>query len=347
MKMITTLLLFITCFSQVAANEPWVSEFETQIARMEETMPGRIGVYIKQLGTDQILDHKAGDDWYLSSTVKIPLAIAILQKVEAGELSLDDELVLRESDFVDGAGDLLRQRPGSRYTIAELLEKMVRNSDSSATDMLMRLVGEEEFNRHVRTSMVSEGFHPITTLLQVRYDAYSEFHQNAMKLTNLDILHVNGTRSRPERVKRLIQRMEVTEKDLKVKSIEEAFERYYQRKLNTGTLESFGLLLERLYEGELLTDDHTKFLLNAMEEITTGDSRIMAGLTDGYKFAQKTGTQIERACNIGIIYPDNIADKAEFHPVIVAACVEEFGQISEAERVFQDIGHLLSKTLLQ
>lgn len=319
----------------------WTTQFERQLEVLDQNIPGSMGIYIKNLNDGLVLDYNAGDYWYLSSTIKIPLAIAILQRVEEGILSLDDELTLRETDFVDGAGDLAFQRPGTRYTIAELIDKMMRNSDSSATDMLMRLIGEEEFNAQIRNNMVSEGFNRITTIMQVRYDAYSEIHEKALELSNLDILQVNRIRSRPGRLAKLMELMAINESELKVKSIEEAFERYYRRNINTATMQSMGLMLERLYNGELLSEEHTQFLLDIMHGITTGDRRIKAGLPAGFRFAQKTGTQIETAANVGLIFPGNY-DK----PIIISVCIKDFGDIREAEKAFETIGRLIAFTIL-
>lgn len=328
----------------IAVQDTWVSGLMKQIAIIDENVPGTLGVFIKDLDDGNVLSFNAEDYWYLSSTIKVPVAIAVLQRVETGELSLDDELTLRESDKVDGAGDLLWQEPGSKHTIASLLEKMIKNSDSTATDMLIRLIGEDEFNEQIRKKMVQEGFNHITTILQVRYDAYSEFHENISDLTNMDIIYAHSTFSRQERLNRLLEKMSISENDLDATSIQEAFERYYGRGLNSAKLESFGLLLERLYNRELLSEEHTEYLLEIMEKVTTGDSRIKAGLPQGTRFAQKTGTQIESACNAGIIFPkDNNGNR----PVILVVCLENFGNINEAEKAMEITGRMVTETLLQ
>jgi beta-lactamase class A len=271
----------------VMPDPSWIYELEQQFGKIEQNMSGNLGVFVKHLGDNQSLSYKADHNRYLASTTKIPLAIAVLQKVEAGELSLNDELTLMESDFVDGSGDLLWQKPGTNYTIAALIARMIQNSDNCATDMLFRLFGEEEINLRIRQTMIPEGFNRMTSILQVRHDAFSEFHENAYRLTNMDILYVNSTRSQPERVTRLMNRLAVNEDEMKVKTLSEAFERYYERQLNSGNLESMGLLLERLYRGELLSEKHTGFLLEIMGGVTTGDRRIKAGLAEGYHFATK------------------------------------------------------------
>lgn len=325
----------------IAPGELLNSGLQEKIGQIDEETPGNLGVYIKNLENGQIVNYNADRLWYLASTVKIPLAIAILQKVEKGELSLDDELTLDESDKVDGSGDLIWQEPGTTYTIETLLSKMLKNSDSTATDMLIRFVGADRLNRQIRENMVSEGLEPITTILQVRYDAYGEMHENAANLSNLEIISLKGVVSLSERLNELLRLLSIDENNLQAPTIVEAFERYYERKLNSGRLDTMGLLLERLLEGELLSEEHTGLLLDIMEGATTGDRRIKAGLPEGTRFSHKTGTQIGRACNTGVVYPQN-GEK----PIIVAACMEKHLAVREAEEAFEKIGRSLAETWL-
>ncbi|MFO7977191.1 MAG: serine hydrolase [Bacteroidales bacterium] len=335
------ILFFIISLLQMGPEEYWAARLEKQFRDIEQQVDGNLGVYVRDLSTGQTFSYNAHREWYLSSTVKVPLAIALLQKVEQGEMSLSDTLILRASDYVDGAGDLIHHKPGTPFTVAALIGKMLRNSDSSATDMLMRLIGVDAFNDQIRQHMVGEGFSPFTTLLQVRYEAYKEVHENALNLTNMDFIHLRKIYSRQARMLRLVQKMGISEDEMKAKTIEEAFDRYYAGKLNSGTLEAMGLLLERLYHRELLSEEHTVFILDAMENITTGDRRIQAGLPQGTRFAQKTGTQIDRACNVGIIF------SGEGQPIVVAACVEDYGQLRKAEEALEAVGRSLAGTFLQ
>lgn len=108
---------------------------------------------------------------------------------------------------MDGSGDLIWQEPGTRYTVRELLIRMIRHSDSVATDMLIRLLGEEEFNRQIRRNIVREGINRITTIIQVRYDAYGEIHGNVRNLSNMDIVQVNSSDTRTGRYNMLLELM--------------------------------------------------------------------------------------------------------------------------------------------
>jgi len=312
---------------------------QDKIDQIDRSSSGNLGVYIKNLENGQIVNHNADRTWYLASVVKIPLVIALYQQVEQGAFSLDDELVLQESDFVDGSGDLLWHEPGTSFTIRELIDKTLKDSDSTATDMLLRFLGEEKLNQMVRENMVSNGLDHITTILQVRYDAYSELHPNAAKLSNMDIVTLRGISPVSTRLDEMVRLMNIDKEELGVNTIPEAFERYYTRNLNSGRLESMGLLLERLVDGELLSEAHTEELIEVMADISTGDRRIKAGLPEGTRFSQKTGTQIGRACNAGIVYPPN-GQK----PVVVAACMENYNSVADVEQALQQVGRAIGDT---
>lgn len=334
-KYLLPLILFL-----LAPNPIWETELEDQFKQIDDEFSGNLGVYVKHLGNGTTINYDADRHWYLASTVKIPIGIVILQKVEDGELSLDDELVLKQSDFVDGSGDLLWQEPGTSYTILELMRRMIRDSDSTATDMLIRLIGEQELNDHIRERIVSDGLEPITTILQVRYDAYGEIHEATANLTNMNIIELKGVTPLASRLDELLRILSITEEEIYVNTIPDAFELYYLRRLNSGTLESMGVMLERLADGEYLNDENTEILIDIMKSVTTGANRIQAGFPEGTAFAHKTGTQIGRACNMGIVYPLNDAD-----PIVVAACAENYNDLPEAERVLEQVGRLVTENL--
>ena len=98
-------------------------------------------------------------------------------------------------------------------------------------------------------------------------------------------------------------------------------------------------MLEQLVRGELLNDAHTDQLLGYLSEITTGDHRIAGGLPAGTHFAHKTGTQVARSCDIGLLNP-----QAPDEAVIVAVCARDYAALSEAERAYQAIGNALHES---
>ena len=330
--------------SSSAANPSpqWKHSLAKSAEQIDAAMPGNLGLYIKRLGESSgVYEYGGGRKWYLSSTIKVPLAIAVLERVDRGQLDLNEQLTLRQSDFVDGAGDLIWQKPGAKYTIAQLIEKSLQNSDSVATDMLIRHIGEPELNRRVQ-AWTGGGFSRITTILQVRYDAYGALHPGVARLSNMQIVELRNSPAGEPRLQALANELGVPRAALKASDLESVFERYYQRGDNTATLSAFATLLEKLVTGQLLSEQSTERMLNHMRKISTGDKRISAGLPKGADFAQKTGTQIGRACNVGALNSRAGRDGA----VIVVACAEQFKALSEAESAFQQLGAALAEAEL-
>jgi beta-lactamase class A len=314
-----------------------VDALGAEVERIDEAMPGDFGAYVARFGDAAgVLDRGGGRAWYLSSTVKVPVAVAILEAVDAGRMTLDDELELKRSDFVDGAGDMLQHDPGARFSLATLLEKSLRDSDSTATDMLIRHLGEDALNARI-AEWVGEGFGPITTILQVRYDAYGPLHPGVEDLDNMRIVALRQAEAGEPRLQALAGALGVERSELRAESLEDVFEDYYDSGSNSATLAAFARLLERVAAGELLSPGSTELLLSHMRAITTGNRRISAGLPEGSDFAQKTGTQLGRACNVGILDPERGRDGA----TVVVACAERFDELGQAEQAFQSLGHAL------
>lgn len=337
-QVLAVLFLATISFAAMAApKEDWPSSLQNDIKQIEESFPGEVGVYIRHLGDDRTATHNLGQDWYLASTIKIPLGIVLMQRAEQEGLDLEQKLTLRDTDFVDGTGDLLWVEPGARYSLEELNKRSIEDSDSTATDMLIRFLGEESFNEQV-TRMAPEGLGPITTILQVRYDAYSEVHPNVTQLTNRDFIDLKTVNSYQQRYDMLLDKMGISAGEADAASVREAFERYYDRGINSGDLESFGRLLEQLVEGQLLNEAHTERLIEYLSNITTGDQRIAGGLPDDTPFAHKTGTQVARSCDIGVLNP-----QSPENAVIVAVCAKDYNRLSEAEKAYQAIGKALEK----
>lgn len=319
-----------------APDDDWRAALAAQVDAIDDETPGAMGVYAKRLADGGTLDHDAGRAWYLSSTIKIPVAIAVLQMAQEGKLSLEEQLELRESDFVDGAGSLIREPVGSRQSIESLLRRSIRDSDSVATDMLIRRLGEDELNR--RIAQWTPGFGRITTIQQVRYDVYGSMHPKARELTAPQLAALRRAAAGEARLQALLRATGVPRGELKYDSIDAAFDAYYATGTNSATLAAFGTMLEKLARGELLDDGHRDLLLGHMRAITTGAKRIQAGLPKDLTFAQKTGTQHERACNVGLLYRGE--DPA--HATVVAVCLEDFGPLANAEEAMRSLGGSLT-----
>lgn len=87
-----------------------------------------------------------------ASTIKVPILVAFFQAVDAGEIRLDEMLVMTENHQVGEAGIMQYQPPGTEYTALATATKMMTISDNTATNMIIeRLGGFQVLNQKFRS----------------------------------------------------------------------------------------------------------------------------------------------------------------------------------------------------
>jgi beta-lactamase class A len=325
------------------AYADWTDALESRIERIDQDTPGKIGVYVKRLDDGKSLKYEADRLWYLGSAVKLPIALAVLQEVEAGTHRLNESLTLQDTDKIDGSGNVVWQKSGTRYTLDQLLKKMLMESDNTAANMLVRAIGEDTVNRRARDYLGSHGFKQITNFTQVRYEVYSELHPNASKLTNIQMVEVAGAPMGAERVAAFRRVLSLDQGELKASSMDDAYNRYYAKDMNAVTLTAYGDMLEKLVRGQVLKQpQHLTALYKNMKYDTYDAYRLEAGLPRTVRFIHKTGTQHERACHAGVINPQDNGRNA----IVVVTCAEEMDESKVAAKAFEQVGRAITQTML-
>jgi beta-lactamase class A len=299
-----------------------------------------IGVYVRDLDTGVAMSHRAEERWYLASTIKVIVAITLLRAVEAGTLTLDQAVTLEPNDIVDGAGDTASYTPGSTFRVRHLLEQMIVYSDNTASDMLIRTVGLEKVNALIQ-DLVPNGFGRITTLADVRRNAWSNVTPAATSLSGKDFLFIKRQQSDVQRLKAVSLLLHVPTESFRPVTVTQAFEAYYATGLNSARLDAYGQLLALLAQGRTLSAENTAYLLDVMSRIKTGAQRMRAGLPTWIHFAHKTGTQRARFCDSGVM---STAPEFGGRRVVVAACTR--GDISggRSDRALREVGEAICRS---
>lgn len=129
---------------------------------------GTFSVWLSGLDGRPVFTHDAGHLHYSASTMKLPVAIAMMRAVEAGELSLDQPvrvhddfdsatgterfLVRREQDDAAATWDHL----GKEVKLSWLAGQMISLSSNLSTNLVLELTGIEPAN-HALTENLDDG----------------------------------------------------------------------------------------------------------------------------------------------------------------------------------------------
>ena len=160
-------------------GEDW--QFMTrELARHAARYPGRVAIVIKDLKTNREWTYHQDDLFPSASLIKVPVMICVFHKIRQGQLALSDPIVLRRRNRVGGSGSLKWRPDGAKLTVRELVQRMISESDNTATSMLIEVVG---------MSYLQQQFPKIGLL-------YTGIYQEGMSIKGGRVAHENYTTAR-------------------------------------------------------------------------------------------------------------------------------------------------------
>ena len=116
-------------------------EMTQELQRLASHHRGRLAIEVEDFKTGRTWSYHPDDLFPSASTVKLPIMACVFAKIKQGDLSLNTRLTLRRHNRVGGSGSLKWMPDGSRFTIAELLQHMIVESDNTATNMVIEELG--------------------------------------------------------------------------------------------------------------------------------------------------------------------------------------------------------------
>ena len=126
------------------SDERRQSDPDPAFVRIAAKARGRTGFAARVLETGEEAGLNIGEHFPMHSVYKLPISMAVLRRVDAGELELDQTVAIKQDDLAAaGLHSPIRDKNphGARLTIAELLRYAIVESDGTASDALMKLVG--------------------------------------------------------------------------------------------------------------------------------------------------------------------------------------------------------------
>lgn len=76
-----------------------------------------------------------------ASLIKIPVAVAFFQDVDAGKIKLNEKFSIGKDVIASGSGDMQYQQGKKSFTALETVIKMITISDNTATNMIIKRMG--------------------------------------------------------------------------------------------------------------------------------------------------------------------------------------------------------------
>lgn len=317
------LSLALSAGTATAAGRP--DALQSSLQKLaDEARPGQFGIIVVDLDTG--VTARVNDDraYMLMSSFKAPVAAAVLSQVDAGKLRLDRTVHLTPADVVRGSAvpsvGARIARGAADVTVSELLTAAVTQSDNTAVDALLRVLGG---GRVVTDYLEGKGVQGMRIDLDER--AVGHVFEG---LRNSDAPPADETPAQEEA--RLLR----------------GYEAAIAMRENTTTLDGAATFLRKLQAGELLSPTSTRHLLDLMQAQVI-PNRIRAGLPAGFTIADKTGTGASNGKRIAAWNDMAIVTAPNGKRAVVGAFLRDTTSTDEQRAAwFRQLGALVAKQLL-
>lgn len=116
-------------------------KLDRKLRALTQDFRGDIGIYVKNLNTQKEVLIEADSIFPTASIVKVPILVGIFDKIEKGELTLDQKFTYRSSQQYGGSGLMQFFKDSSETDLATLIGLMISYSDNVTSIWNQQLAG--------------------------------------------------------------------------------------------------------------------------------------------------------------------------------------------------------------
>ena len=260
------------------------SRLDTIVHTLEQKCGGVIGVGVLHIESGEQYFYNDDTLFPMASTLKIPVAVQLLNRVEKGEISLSDMVEIKKTDLHPGSGIIVKyfEDLGISVSIKKLMQLMLIESDNSATDLCIKHAGgTKAISANLKEMGISE-----MSVDRPTYVALCEY---------MGVFVASENEEYNDSI--VVVELKRLSRDSRAKAAED-FENNYK---DCSSPRAMLNLLEKIWSGKILNSENSDILLDALKNCNTGNSRIKELLPQETIVYHKTGTIGNITNDVGII----------------------------------------------
>jgi len=151
MKVLTKLLIMSVLINNSMAQSVEKKIDISRISNYLSKLPSGIKatMAVENMKGKSYFEHRTDVKVPSASVIKVPILMSLMEKVQANEMSLSKVHRLTNAEKAGGSGVLMNASEGKKLTIREIAQEMIRTSDNTATNILIREIGMGTINQNL------------------------------------------------------------------------------------------------------------------------------------------------------------------------------------------------------
>lgn len=124
------------------------SELEKEVRSLIDTLGGNVGLYIKFLNDNRVIEHNPNKQIWAASVIKILISTTAYKLLNSNKLP-EKTYPIQTGNRVDGSGISKLLDNKTVFTTRDLIVLTMTISDNSATNQLIDVVGRDEIDSQI------------------------------------------------------------------------------------------------------------------------------------------------------------------------------------------------------
>ncbi len=121
-------------------------DLKKELSEIQKRQKSKTFIYFNYLSNSAWVGLDEKELFHAASTIKVPLAMAVLKAVEEDKFSLDDSYALQSFDLDKNFGPLYQAGEDTQVTVGELVRFMLQQSDNTAMFALLEILSRIGIN---------------------------------------------------------------------------------------------------------------------------------------------------------------------------------------------------------
>ena len=137
--------------TSLEAAQTSANPLESRVLELTKKVQGKVSLYARNLDSGRDIGINADDPVRTASTIKLPIACAVVKFVADDKYTWADRLLIRREDKVSGSGVLTDLSDGESISLRDATTLMIIVSDNTATNLILDRVGGDAVNDYLAT----------------------------------------------------------------------------------------------------------------------------------------------------------------------------------------------------